>query len=367
MPSSRLVFTLGFANLKYPSVHIKQQLHRFARSRWALSTVVTTLIIIVISVLLASVVTYFAINVTSTRVQEESLALAKQHVWYDSSNQKAQAAIMIINAGGRDIVIDRLTVRGQECAWSKVLYFVTGESISGDLSYNTTLIDGGSISVGGSSRVFKQATTDLTLQSGKTLIIYMSNPDSISVNDIGLTVSVNIFTSQAMYYKETNVQGTSGTTTTSGQPVEVEGGITLPYARAYWTTDMADDVEVAMVLVNSGSSTKTIDLSNLLIKGAATTNAFTQMGFYASSSLVATNDLPYLSPLTGPVQEQTLNVGTGFLYLHAHETAIVYFYWTGLHDTGDITSSDLNNDILVGISLGASESVTKTVTVQPVV
>ena len=45
--------------------------------------------------------------------------------------------------------------------------------------------------------------------------MYIHNPDSISVNDIGLTVSINIFTSQTMYYKETNVQGTSGTTTST--------------------------------------------------------------------------------------------------------------------------------------------------------
>ncbi len=58
---------------------------RLLKNRMALSTVVTTLIILVISVLLASVVTYFAINVVSTRVQEESLALTKQHIWYNAT------------------------------------------------------------------------------------------------------------------------------------------------------------------------------------------------------------------------------------------------------------------------------------------
>ena len=43
------------------------------KNRLALSTVITTLIILVVSVLLAGVVTYFAINVVSTRVQQESL------------------------------------------------------------------------------------------------------------------------------------------------------------------------------------------------------------------------------------------------------------------------------------------------------
>src|SRR3972149_6765229 len=108
------------------------------KNRLALSTVVTTLIILVVSVLLAGVVTYFAINVTSTRVQEESLALTKQHVWYETTNSTvpATAAIMIINTGGRDVVLAKLTVRGQEVAWANVQYAITGESISSDLPFN---------------------------------------------------------------------------------------------------------------------------------------------------------------------------------------------------------------------------------------
>ncbi|MGB9926208.1 MAG: hypothetical protein ACPLIG_06085 [Candidatus Bathyarchaeales archaeon] len=177
------------------------------KNRWALSTVVTTLIILVVSVLLAGVVTYFAINVTSTRVQEESLHLTKQHVWYQASGGgKSQAAIMVINTGGRDVVIDKITVRGQECAWTNVYYNITTNSISDDLPFNSTLADGGTIELGTANYTFTKASTDLTLQSGKTLIIYIDSPDSITVNDIGLTVAITIFTSQAMYYKETNVQ-----------------------------------------------------------------------------------------------------------------------------------------------------------------
>ncbi|MEM4142625.1 MAG: type IV pilin [Candidatus Bathyarchaeia archaeon] len=181
------------------------------KNRWALSTVVTTLIILVVSVLLAGVVTYFAINVTSTRVQEESLHLTKQHVWYDASSQsgKSQAAIMIINTGGRDVVIDKITVRGQECAWENVYYNITSDSISADLPFTSSLADDVEIEIGGDSGknyTFVQALNDLTLQSGKTMVIYIDTPDSITVNDIGLTVAITVFTSQAMYYKETNVQ-----------------------------------------------------------------------------------------------------------------------------------------------------------------
>jgi len=182
------------------------------KNRLALSTVVTTLIILVVSVLLAGVVTYFAINVTSTRVQEESLHMTKQHVWYDAENGVAQAAIMIINTGGRDVVLDKLAVRGQEADWDgasqNVSYLITSESISNDLTFVSAVENAEmnvTLGLTGANPLLA-ASTDITLQSGKTLVLYISSPDSITVNDIGLTVAITVFTSQAMYYKETNVQ-----------------------------------------------------------------------------------------------------------------------------------------------------------------
>jgi len=177
------------------------------KNRTALSTVVTTLIILVVSVLLAGVVTYFAINVTSTRVQEENLHLTKQHVWHNMT--VAQAALLIINTGGRDVVIDKFACRGQESPWANVYYNITVGAIAADFVFNSTLADATSdvsIMVGATEYDFIQATTDLVLPSGQTMLMYIQEPDSISVNDIGLTVAMTAFSSQAMYYKETNVQ-----------------------------------------------------------------------------------------------------------------------------------------------------------------
>jgi hypothetical protein len=173
------------------------------RNRYALSTVVTTLIILVVSVLLAGVVTYFAINVTSTRVQEESLHLTKQHIWFDgAAGGGAQAAIMIINTGGRDVVFDKVTCRGQESAWTNVFYATTTSTISNDLTFIEGLADASTVE----GLTLAVAASDLVLKSGETMVIYIDSPDSITINDIGLTVALTIFTSQAMYYKETNVQ-----------------------------------------------------------------------------------------------------------------------------------------------------------------
>jgi len=87
-------------------------MRKILKNRLALSTVITTLIILVVSVLLAGVVTYFAINVVSTRVQQESVEINYAHIWCDASGN-AVGGLMITNTGGRDVVINQIQVRGQ--------------------------------------------------------------------------------------------------------------------------------------------------------------------------------------------------------------------------------------------------------------
>jgi hypothetical protein len=186
---------------------------KILRNKKALSTVVTTLIILVVSVLLATVVTFYAINVTTTRVQEESLFLTKQHIWYNTSGGWAQGALVIINTGGKDVVIDKVTVRGQECPWTSVFYWRNNTiTISNDLEVTPDRLPGidtaneTQITVQGEARNFMRATDDLTLKSGYTMVIYIDQPDSIALNDVGITIGITVFTSNAQYYKETNVQ-----------------------------------------------------------------------------------------------------------------------------------------------------------------
>jgi hypothetical protein len=126
---------------------------------------------------------------------------------------------MVINTGGRDLVIDRLAVRGQECSWNEtstnkiVFYTVTTDPVSTDMHYvsNFSLTENNSIEFGSKSYTFTRASNDLTLKSGYTMLLYVINPDSITINDIGLTVSITLYTAQAMYYRETNVQAIATT------------------------------------------------------------------------------------------------------------------------------------------------------------
>ena len=108
-----------------------------ARLQWSergLSQVVTTLILLVVAVLLASVVTYYATNITMTRTQEEEVHINKQHVWVNRTG--AVAAFKVHNLGGRDILIDKIAVRGVENPWSRVYYYrvPSGTAIFGDMN-----------------------------------------------------------------------------------------------------------------------------------------------------------------------------------------------------------------------------------------
>jgi hypothetical protein len=181
------------------------------KNRMALSTVVTTLIILVVSVLLAGVVTYFAINVTSTRVQEENLVLTKTHIWV-ASDGTAVAAIMVTNTGGRDVVLNKLAVRGQTVAAASIFYAVAvsgTDDLSGDLEWSTAPTPiAGTEAPNGDWNTTLGALGDATLilTSGSTMAVYINSPDSITVNDIGLTVAITVFTSQAIHYQESNVE-----------------------------------------------------------------------------------------------------------------------------------------------------------------
>jgi hypothetical protein len=174
------------------------KMRNILKNRTALSTVVTTLIILVVSVLLAGVVTYFAINVTSTRVQEENVNIMYHHIWYSTGDTVAQAAFIVVNTGGRDVVLNKIAVRGQTCAWANVMVNSTATDPVVDLEYQAIWPIAADFSAAPS--------VGLTLKSGATMAVYIQGPDSITVNDVGLTVAISIFSSQAIYYKETNVE-----------------------------------------------------------------------------------------------------------------------------------------------------------------
>ena len=180
------------------------------QNKKGLSTVVTTLIILVVSVLLATVVTFYAINITTNRTQQESLYMTKLHVWYNTTSPGwAEASFALINTGGKDVVLQKVTARSQSCAWSNVYYWTTNTvTVTGDLNVTTTQPTGASISqdIQSASRTLNQASGVVTLKSGYTLVVYINHPDSVGQNDVGTPVAVTVFTANAQWTQEANVE-----------------------------------------------------------------------------------------------------------------------------------------------------------------
>jgi len=178
------------------------------KSKKGLSTVVTTLIILVVSVLLATVVTFYAINMTTTRTQTESLYMSNTHVWYNTTGGWAEAAFVLINTGGRDVVLQRITARSQTSDWTNVYYWTTNTATFTSLSPTTTQPTGATISpnVNGTAQTLNQATGVITLKAGYTLVVYVNHPDSVGQMDVGTSVPVAVVTANAQWPQEVNVE-----------------------------------------------------------------------------------------------------------------------------------------------------------------
>jgi len=174
------------------------------KNRKGLSTVVTTLIILVISVLLATVVTYYAMNMVGTRVIQEDGRITQLHIWVnctDGSCLNASAVIVFKNTGGRDILIDKLTMRYQDIPWASMHYKITNGSVTSELGYvcnQTADLTG-----------YVVPDDSICLETGQSITVYIEDPGTIDCLDIGTPVPAGLHTSNAIYYKEANVEANS--------------------------------------------------------------------------------------------------------------------------------------------------------------
>lgn len=178
---------------------------RLFLSKRGLSQVVTTLILLVVAVLLTSVVTYYATNITMTRTRQEEVRITKQHIWVNSTG--AVAAFKVQNLGGRDILVDKIEVRSIDTPWSRVYYYrvPSGTYITGTLNITSPAkLTGASVSIDG--RIYNQSSVDIPLASSGVLLIYVKSPDSIDLRDIGTACSLTVFTVNGQYIVESIVE-----------------------------------------------------------------------------------------------------------------------------------------------------------------
>jgi len=184
------------------NVELKKVIKKNSRG---LGEVVSTLILLVVAVLLTTVVAYYATNVTMTRTEMEEVRLTDDHVWVNSSG--AVGAFKLQNLGGRDLLIDKFSVRGVDSEWPDIYYYrvPSGTVIEGNLNITSYVsLTGSSVLI--DSRNYTQADADIPLISGGELLVYVRGPDNIQQDDIGTTVSISVTTNNAQYINECNVE-----------------------------------------------------------------------------------------------------------------------------------------------------------------
>ncbi len=178
---------------------------KLLRKKQGLSEVVSTLILLVVAVLLAGVVAYYATNVTMTRTATEELQFAKAHVWVNDSG--AIAAFKLQNLGGKDVLIDKIAVRGVGSDWIDVFIYrvPSGVAVSEDMAI-IAYTDFGPAGFTVDLNLYNNSTEDVPLISGGELLVYIKDPDNIQLDDIGTSVSLSVFTNNAQYITEVNVE-----------------------------------------------------------------------------------------------------------------------------------------------------------------
>ena len=186
-------------------------MNRILKNKKALSTVVASLILLVVSVLLAGVASYFALNVAGSRVQQEKLYLANVAVWYKNSTD-ALGALLVTNTGETDIVLSKVTIKGQESPWNGTSTFVLYTKIEGILTAKMEYVENfnqtgsNSLNLEGTDYDFTVVSENLILQSGWTMLFFIVNPGNLIVYDVVTPARVTISTGQALYATETIVK-----------------------------------------------------------------------------------------------------------------------------------------------------------------
>jgi hypothetical protein len=178
----------------------------------ALGTPVAGLILLIVAVMLSTITAYVAINIVNSRVQgREQLFLTKCNLWYKNSSFSI-GGLVVVNIGATDIVLNKITVHGEECFWNGtstyILYNKTTGALSGELPYVETFNRTGTttISIGEGNYTFQGAGDDFILPSGWTMAFYVVNPGKLQIYNVGREVEVVVSTSQAVWCTESNVK-----------------------------------------------------------------------------------------------------------------------------------------------------------------
>jgi hypothetical protein len=172
----------------------------------ALSTIVSTLIILVSSSLGAGAVALYAIEIGNTMTDRELVVLSETRVWV-FLNGTSYAALVIDNVGDRDAVVNSIQIRGIMAPLTRARYLRINTPLTTKIFPPEASVNWNSFMYTDSSfGSFSLGDDMLPLPSGMTVVIYIAEPDRIALRDIGTTIVLTVHSANAQYYSECNVQ-----------------------------------------------------------------------------------------------------------------------------------------------------------------
>jgi hypothetical protein len=193
----------------------------------AISTVLTTVIILVSSVVLASGVVLYGTSLFQSGTQQESISASGIHIWVhtEATEGMAWGAAKVRNTGDKIISVDLIQIRGESVPFSQwypdtsvnsttfqqALNFTAWKSTGGLMENSTGICNGENLQI----RIFEAgdicanvASGPVALSPGQASIIYFKLTNgTITSLDSGASASVNIFAGKAGAPQIVTVEG----------------------------------------------------------------------------------------------------------------------------------------------------------------
>jgi hypothetical protein len=166
------------------------------QKRRGLGDVITTLIILIASVVLAAGVIFFGGSLFQTNTENESIQVSNTHIWVTTNGSSSMAGFVVQNTGGKVVSVQKITIRGQSVP-TNTWYYNNTQTIATAANIQRELVFDDSptaIEVTGDTtpETFTQATGPISLEQGEAMFVYLVKPAGISAIDSGLAFTMNI-------------------------------------------------------------------------------------------------------------------------------------------------------------------------------
>ena len=176
----------------------------FPGRKRGLTQSVTLMILLVLSIVLASgTVGLYTLSTTTSAMKMEHLVIRSARIWADSSG--SQVALHVENIGGRDALITSIEVGFVEEGWDSVFY-TAGEGGIMEPAEGLNITGAFNHTVSGLEYSFEPATGSIMIPVSGSVLIYVDNPETVDIQDLGMVVEVIVYTSTLPYMTMDDVE-----------------------------------------------------------------------------------------------------------------------------------------------------------------